>query len=623
MQRKSVWNQIRFKIVAWIFVISLASSICLSYWYYQNYKTLIEKNTISLTLSNISFIMNMVDSRLSAVEVYANSLLSSEEFYGILAGEHADTPENRMNIVKLQDEMRLQMYRTIVQDYVDRVLIYGRNDVMIQWSNSFGNVNDAKEVENWPYFGECLSNPHFDWFGISDGIISNNLYTRKVIPVLRPFYADSAVDQVGYLYIEVSDDILKDIISEYSISDSSELFIFNKRGTYITHNRKGLVGTSIDFYEEIAPFLNEKSGNMILDVNGMKEMFVYSRSEYTGWVIVQAVPMSEFALEQRTFLRLSLIMVLVSIFLVVLISIFVSKTMTKPIIRIVRHVKNIQAGDFSVNPDIEAEDEIGQIGKAINGMAVSISRLLEDNREKERAAKDLELEVLQSQINPHFLYNTLNSIKWMATIQKNESIVNVVVSLSRLLRNIAKGVSGKVTLDEELFVLKEYINIQTLRYGEKFEIYFDEELGRYGNCLIVKFILQPLVENAIFHGIEPKEGTGNIFITACSEGDNLQIIVEDDGVGMMPLDMEKEDESKPSEGKAVESKGRFSRIGIRNIEDRIKLAYGAEYGLEVESELGRFTRVIITVPREYGESEQKKKPKAHENIMDTGGNKRD
>lgn len=585
-----MWNQIRVRIVAYIFAISVMSSIGLSAWYYYNNRVLVEENTISLTQSNINFMKNMVDAKLSAVEVYINSLLSNEEFYDVLTNENKETSESRMKIVELQDEMRLQMYRTIVQDYVGRVLIYGQNGTMIQWSNSYGNIDDAKEVEGRPWFEESMKSSHFLWYGISDGIISNNLYAKKVIPVLRPFYTYSAVKPVGYIYVELSDQLLRDIVQDYQIAQGADIFIFNENGTYITHNNEELVGTAIPFFDEISSCLVQEQGNRTVNMDGIKKVMVYTKSEYTGWVFAQTKPLSQITMEQRTFLNSSFLVVGISIVFVLIVGILVSKIITEPINRIVKHVQKIQGGSFDVDLSIESEDEIGQIGKAINTMAVSISKLLEENKKKEKAARDLELEVLQSQINPHFLYNTLNSIKWMATIQKNYSIVNVVVSLSRLLRNIAKGVSGKVTLKEEISILKEYINIQMLRYGEKFEVYFDEELERFEQCLVVKFVLQPLVENAIFHGIEPKDGCGNIFITACNDGENLQIVVEDDGVGI-----QKEVMDIPKE----HSKGRFSRIGLRNIDERLKLTYGPEYGLKIESEPGRFTRVILTMPKEY------------------------
>lgn len=164
----------------------------------------------------------------------------------------------------------------------------------------------------------------------------------------------------------------------------------------------------------------------------------------------------------------------------------------------------IAGGDFSRDPSVEWEHELGDIGRGINDLSENVSELMEKRLEDEKQKQDLEYKMLQSQINPHFLYNTLNSIKWMATIQGATGISEMTTSLSRLLKSISKGTSLLIDIREELSLLENYFTIQSYRYGGTITMDIQVDNESLYNSEIIKFTLQPLVENAIFHGIEPK-----------------------------------------------------------------------------------------------------------------------
>ena len=201
--------------------------------------------------------------------------------------------------------------------------------------------------------------------------------------------------------------------------------------------------------------------------------------------------------------------------------------------------------------------------------------------------------MLQAQINPHFLYNTLDSIKWIATVQKNTGIVQVVTALSSLLKNMAKGFNEKVTLRQELDFLENYIVIEKIRYIELFDVETQVDDEALYQAKIIKLTLQPIVENSIFSGIEPSGRFGLIRIHAWQEGTSLCVSVEDNGIGIEPENIEKllTDTSKIT-------KSTMSGIGLPNVDRRLKLVYGEEYGLSIESEPGQYTRVTIRLPLE-------------------------
>ena len=214
----------------------------------------------------------------------------------------------------------------------------------------------------------------------------------------------------------------------------------------------------------------------------------------------------------------------------------------------------------------------------------------------EKQKKDLEYQILQSQINPHFLYNTLNSIKWMATIQNAPGIAEMTTSLARLMKNISKGTASLIPLKEELDLVKDYFLIQQYRYGGSISIEYQIESDDLYQCRLHRFSLQPMVENALFHGIEPKGCAGKIIIKAeKTDGPNsdlaLRISVTDNGVGMT-----QETISQVLSGESSPSADFFKQVGIGNVNKRIQYDFGPDYGIHIESRLGEYTTVSIILP---------------------------
>lgn len=212
--------------------------------------------------------------------------------------------------------------------------------------------------------------------------------------------------------------------------------------------------------------------------------------------------------------------------------------------------------------------------------------------EDEKQQKDLEYQILLSQINPHFLYNTLNSIKWMATIQQAEGIAEMTTSLARLMKNISKSTTQLITMEEELSLLKDYFIIQQYRYGGAVTIEYKIDESVY-ECKVLRFTLQPLVENALFHGIEPKGGTGKIVITITTDHvSKIFVEITDNGIGMTKEQIEK---SLFAAENHVTSDF-FKKIGISNVNRRLKYEFGEQYGITITSTLGEFTKMFITLP---------------------------
>ena len=228
-------------------------------------------------------------------------------------------------------------------------------------------------------------------------------------------------------------------------------------------------------------------------------------------------------------------------------------------------------------------------------MGTDIQTLMEQKISFEKQKKDYEYQVLQSQINPHFLYNTLNSIKWMATIQHAPGIAEMTTSLAHLLKSIAKGTTTIVSLKDEIQLLDDYFTIQKYRYGGAITLTYDIEDPALTNIQILRFTLQPIVENAIFHGIEPKGLAGQIQIHIFRrETSIIQIDVTDDGIGM-----DRETIQQVLSKETTEKSQFFRQIGIASVNRRIQYNFGEQYGLSITSEPGNFTTMTILLPELY------------------------
>ena len=290
-------------------------------------------------------------------------------------------------------------------------------------------------------------------------------------------------------------------------------------------------------------------------------------------------------------LILLIIIIAVSFIAFVLFS-FLSQTINVPVGQLQLRMKRIEEGDFSRDNSTEWEHELGDIGKTINDLSENVLHLMNQRIEQEKQKKDYEYRMLQSQINPHFMYNTLNSIKWMATMQSATGIAEMTTALSRLLKNISNGTTSLISIQQELDLVQDYFTIQKYRYGGTItlEIQIDDE-GLLP-CQILKFTMQPLIENAIFHGIEPKGCAGSICIHIYkdSSGD-IHIEIQDDGVGIQP---------EVAAGLLVQDTSAgssfFKEIGISNVHKRLQYEFGSPYGLSIDSTPGQGTVVTILLP---------------------------
>lgn len=282
---------------------------------------------------------------------------------------------------------------------------------------------------------------------------------------------------------------------------------------------------------------------------------------------------------------LTLLLAMVAVLIVMLVT-----DIIRPIHALSRVTEQVAEGDFSARAIVETQDEVAVLADSVNSMTESLEGLVSKIKEDERKMRKADLRLLQEQINPHFLYNTLDTIVWLIEGNASDKAVQVVMSLSEFFRLVLSKGKEYITIQEEELHIRSYLEIQHVRYRDILDYEIRIDPGLYG-YQILKLTLQPLVENSLYHGIKYKRAKGNILVTGKLCGKEVHLTVEDDGVGMEETELRKLRGEIKKPCKDTE-KG----FGLANVNERIRMNYGAEYGMEIYSEKGRGTRVEIVIP---------------------------
>ena len=392
---------------------------------------------------------------------------------------------------------------------------------------------------------------------------------------------------LGVLVIRVNPKELIDMYSQYLPEYDSNIYILSP--TEVILGKKD--GLDLGSIMENA---KKNSGYFTADLEHKKTLVIYRKSSGTDWIFANIVPYQSIY-ENVIWIRATLIVFYLLLFaLLLFLSLKFSRTITNPIEQLIDKMKTIETGEFENlseiqvgQPNIQRKDEVGTLQRDFNLMIKEIGYLINENYIKQLQVKEFEYKSLQAQINPHFLYNTLDSINWLAKMNHQQQISVMVKSLGDLMRYSISKKERIITLREELKILNDYITIQKIRYSERLEVSISigEELY---DCLITKLTLQPIVENSINYGLETSPGICRVAIYARILDDRIELNIEDNGPGI------REEILEAIKTNSVQSKG--SGIGLNNIDDRLKLTFGPQYGLSIDSAVGKGTTVHVYLP---------------------------
>ena len=546
---------------------------------YHRFKLALDKTAISNTESTVESTIDRVNSDLLNIRQISN------------AANYNIIQEFDISSQEFSKQFSL-LYETNV-DKIQSLALYGSDGRLIT-SEPVAAEKENVEVTKQRWYRNAendIENVHFSTPHTQNLFADGSFRYHRVISLSQSVdINDGERPGIGVLLVDMKYSVVEDVLER--INESSNgiyYYLCSRDGEIIYHPR----WTEIDrgmFTEKNIEAANYEDGTYELSVDGKKENIVVGSISYTGWKLVGVVPESVQTTSINNFRYYIFTTIIVLLMMLLEGNRLISRKISKPIRELDESVKAYEAGG---KPDIYigGSSEIRHLGYSVQKSYEQIESLMDEIIRHQNERRKSELDALQSQINPHFLYNTLESITWMVEAQRNSEAVMMISELAKLLRvSLSRG-KTIIPIADELQHSRSYMSIQLVRYKERFKTEFimDDEIGNY--C-IVKLVIQPILENAIYYGVGhmDEDDGGKIIVHGEKKGDDIYISIEDNGMGMREEVLENilMDNSKvPKHG---------SGVGVINVHSRIKLMFGAEYGLSVYSEPDEGTKVVIHIP---------------------------
>ncbi len=412
---------------------------------------------------------------------------------------------------------------------------------------------------------------------------------RDILVLGRRIYEQYNKSRViGYTLISIDEKIFsKTVLEPVGLSDSSNIMYLNLDGTILSSwDRSVTMGKKADtkLLKNIQARLPRKTDSFSIQKDGEEQLVTYIFNKNLNQLFVYMMPYHYINSEVYAMLKRILIVAVFLVLLCVGIVAMVYSGIMTPIKSMLDFCKDLSGGNLSARIQDTHKDELSDLSGSMNHMADTIEGLIQQQKEQEKKKRELELQMLQYQLNPHFLFNTLNSLRFVAAMHKDQIVSDGIQALSSLLQNTLTNKNEYITIGEELENLENYFSILRIRYAGSFEYSFHVEDEELLSCLVPKLILQPLAENSVMHGSSDDGTVMEIEITCWEEENHIILELSDDGKGFKVTE------------EALKPHANRKKIGVSNVNDRIQLNFGREYGLKIKSNPGEGTVCTLTLP---------------------------
>ena len=575
------FSSIQSVIFATVAVLVLSAVVIVTGVSMKFTNTSIFENSSEYTHTIIQQMNQNIDSYIDYMENIAYLISSNEDVQDYLFDEKIDN-EGRYRI--------LNQFQTILDSRSDirNVGIISKNGRMLINDGS-KSVNQDLDLNTQEWYATALEKPN--------GPILTSSHVQHIISGERPWVItlsrgirdrSGSGEKEGVFFIDLNYSAISGLCDQSTVGTKGYAFILDAKGNIVYHPQQQQLYNELQT-ENISLIMDTDEDTVLTGTGNDGKLYSISRSEKTGWTVVDCTNVKELLSKSRQAQSVYVLTAIILVIVALLFSRFMARSITLPIQKLRDSMKKVQEGDFSVSDVVvDSKNEIGSLTKSFDVMTHRIHELMEQNVHEQEEKRKSELKALQSQINPHFLYNTLDSIIWMAEGKKNEEVVLMTASLARLLRQSISNEDEVVPIANEVEYARGYLTIQKMRYKDKLEFQIEVDSSILYIPLI-KLVLQPIIENAIYHGLKYKESKGLLIVKGFMKDGNAVLQVIDDGVGM-------DEETLAHIYDKHKVNYHSNGVGVYNVQKRLKLYYGEDYGITYTSEFGKGTTATITIP---------------------------
>ena len=525
--------------------------------------TSIFENSSEYTHTIIKQMNQNIDSYIDYMENIAYLISSSEDVQDYLFDDEIDN-EGRYRI--------LNQFETILDSRSDirNVGIISKSGRMLI-NNGRKSVNSDLDLNTQEWYTQALDSP--------EGPMLTSSHVQHIISGERPWVItlsrgirdrDGSGEKEGVFFIDLNYSAISELCDQSTVGTKGYAFILDAKGNIVYHPQQQQLYNELQT-ENISLIMDTQDDTVLTGTGDDGKLYSICRSDKTGWTVVDCTSVRELLSKSRQAQSIYVLTAVILVIVALLFSRFMARSITLPIQKL-----------------RDSDNEIGSLTKSFDVMTHRIQELMEQNVHEQEQKRKSELKALQSQINPHFLYNTLDSIIWMAEGKKYEEVVLMTASLARLLRQSISNEDEVVPIANEIEYAKGYLTIQKMRYKDKLEFQIDVDPSIL-HIPLIKLVLQPIIENAIYHGLKYKESKGLLIVKGFMKDGNAVLQVIDDGVGM-------DEETLAHIYDRHKVNYHSNGVGVYNVQKRLKLYYGEDYGITYESRKGEGTTATITIP---------------------------
>ncbi len=596
------FRSIHHRLFVLFLVCMTAILLIVTVLFYNRTTTQFHDKLGEIARKNVSQTAGLLDLLLASYDSLSKSISTNADILRLVAEKRQLPPQVEYANQHAITNMMGTIYFS--RDDLVGIHIIGENGKIYDYGN-YTTVADPNYASSDWYKQISASTGKMIWLGVFSRSLIDKMEDSPVFAFGRPIFDLNEQHQIGIVLFEAKADTVVDAVGNLKLGPNSQVSIVNGAG----HP----VAISLEPNPRPARLpehlkLPDVPGEVAVQQDG-STLVAASKLDKIDWTIVSTTPSQDLNVELTQTKRYLLIVVTILIIVSALIALIVSRTISSPLARLVRQMKQVENGNFRGMVNVTSYEEINGLVASFNHMVRRVEELIERVKLSSVSEKNAELHALQSQVNPHFLYNTLDMIYWMLDEKGNDRLGEVVLSLSQMFRYSSHW-EGKaeVMLREEVEQIRHYLTIIQMRLEDRLtvEIRIDE---RWMDLIVPKMLLQPVIENAVKHGLEANRGQGLLVVEAVPDEQYLNIHVSDNGAGMTAETLYNlhrsllVPENEPQDEAAVAARGRQG-IGMQNVHQRLKYMFGDEYGIGIESKPGEGTRVTLRLPLPEGTTTQ-------------------